>query len=278
MWDEIQKCYKEEEKSEVVDTSVDIIRSGDSVSLTLPRNQKVDKNNQNMQKMNKIEKSKLEYKSATDISDEQTEGNAANVILSTDDSVKSGHSTDEIKAANSVSDDKTEEMTANSKLSSVSCTIGRIRVSSLKDNLVRHRLVGPKSHAVLSNIVKPAIVDVSYNWNPDMDGEPMDTSTTESTPRDNRTTRHWWQAYYADNDHLRANNDQTMFVETRLYRCQSPGEVPPRSIVGMVVRDPRLLRPQVRTAAQTQNNGMVVHYMDEIYSISQLTVPLFKFY
>ena len=266
VWDEIQKCYKEMENSEVVDTSVDIVRSVDSVCLTLPPKPTAEKNNQSMNKM--IDHSKIKDESAKDVSAEQIEANEAKVRLSTDNSVKSGHSTDESMTAKSVSDEKTEEMTAYSKPRSLSCTIGSIRVSSLKDNLVRHRLIGPKSHAILSNIVKPAIVDLNYNWNPDMDGEPMDTSTTESTPNDNGTTQHWWQAYYADNDHLKANNDQTMFVETRLYHCQSPGEVPPRSIVGMVVRDPRLLRPQVRTAAQTQDKGKVVHCIDEIFSIT----------
>ncbi|XP_041987629.1 ribonucleases P/MRP protein subunit POP1 [Aricia agestis] len=90
----------------------------------------------------------------------------------------------------------------------------------------RFRLTGPKSHAVLTNALKCV----------------SDIKNIESKE---------WVAHIINKKHDLALEDKFNFWLS-LKSLSSPAQLPPRIIIGLTVKDPRLSRPAKRTKAQLE--------------------------
>lgn len=108
-------------------------------------------------------------------------------------------------------------------LKNANITNGSVTLSSLKDTLVRFRLWGPLSQSVLSDLFKEPVVQT-------------DTNCTEF----------WWKKYYEEEQHVEVHKQQWRTWNS-LKMCQSPAEVPPHSVLGLTVRDPRIFLPPKKT-------------------------------
>ncbi|ESP05473.1 hypothetical protein LOTGIDRAFT_228048 [Lottia gigantea] len=107
--------------------------------------------------------------------------------------------------------------------------IGETIITSLKDNLVKFRLTGPLSHTILIDSLKPAQVG--------------GINCQDS----------WWQKYYKSKA-KQSKGQVALWKE--LQGCQSPAEVPPRMILPLTVRDPRLFLPDKKTKLKLQLEGL----------------------
>ncbi|XP_076462183.1 ribonucleases P/MRP protein subunit POP1-like [Babylonia areolata] len=119
---------------------------------------------------------------------------------------------------------------------------GQLQLCSLKDQLIKLRLTGPASNLILSETLKPANIYSEKKRSGTSSGD----SSGES--RSGSGESRWWQKYYAAERKGEEFGAQTSAWE-RVAKCQSPGEVPPRAVVALTVRDTRLLLPSVRTKA-----------------------------
>ena len=93
-------------------------------------------------------------------------------------------------------------------------------VTVLREQLVRFRLTGPKSHALLASTMELC------EWGNTKDGE----------------GQHWWQSFCSDPAHLKNVTDQNALWE-RMKGVTSPGVLVSGSVVAVVVKDPRLGLP-----------------------------------
>lgn len=100
--------------------------------------------------------------------------------------------------------------------------IGKVFMTSLKDRLVRHRFIGPESQQILTQTLH--VADIMFN-------------SKEST--------YWWKEYYEDKKHSLDFNQQREFWDG-VAQCQSAGELSPHAVIGLTVRDPRVIRARKR--------------------------------
>ncbi|XP_045157725.2 ribonucleases P/MRP protein subunit POP1-like [Mercenaria mercenaria] len=100
-----------------------------------------------------------------------------------------------------------------------------ITMKSLTGSLLKFRLTGPQSTAVLVDTLQQANI------------VPVKQSEEISS---------WWNGYYGNSEHSIGHVTQREFMES-MEACQSPSELPPHCVVAMTVRDPRLTRPVQRT-------------------------------
>ena len=121
-------------------------------------------------------------------------------------------------------DDK--ELSKKSTLNVFTSKDGLVTVRSLKDCFARFKLTGPLTGAVLSQTLQPAQVDGS-----------------ETKVTDHQDRALWWEQYFTNEDNKKMHEEQRE-VWTQLAACQSPAEVPPSLVLGLTVRDPRVLLPQ----------------------------------
>jgi hypothetical protein len=96
--------------------------------------------------------------------------------------------------------------------------IGNIVMTSLKDRLVRHRFIGPESQKILSRTLYVADI----------------ISSSEGSS-------HWWEQFYQDKRHSLEFSQQREFWNG-VAQCQSAAELCPQSVIGLTVRDPRVIR------------------------------------
>ncbi|XP_060081712.1 ribonucleases P/MRP protein subunit POP1-like [Ylistrum balloti] len=109
------------------------------------------------------------------------------------------------------------------KLATWKVRAGEVWMESLKDCLVRFRLTGPTSQTVLSQTLQVA------------DMLPQDVSG-----------EFWWQQFYSK-DHTSIGHTQQKQFWNEITKCRSPGELTPHLVLGLTVRDPRILMPDIRT-------------------------------
>ena len=115
---------------------------------------------------------------------------------------------------------------------------GHVTVTSLKDTLVRFTLTGPESNAILRDALQAGDVRV---------GESTDSVTGEPSHR-------WWETFYASKAAQEVNRKQRQFWES-LRGVQSPGLLPAHCVIGLTVRDPRLLIPDKKTRISEKPDG-----------------------
>jgi hypothetical protein len=108
-----------------------------------------------------------------------------------------------------------------------------VSMRSLTGSLLRFNLTGPQSTAVLVDTLQQAnIVPVSFSGNNEA----------------------WWKGFYGNPKYSIGYVTQREFMES-IGSCQSPSELPPRCVVGLTTRDPRLTRPSQRTKVVTEESG-----------------------
>ena len=115
---------------------------------------------------------------------------------------------------------------------------GHVTVTSLKDTLVRFTLTGPESNAILADALQVA------------DVEPRKSSDSGEPPSPHR----WWQDYYSRPAAQEVNRQQRALWDC-LRGVQSPGQLPPRHVFGLTVRDPRLLIPAKKSRISEKPEG-----------------------
>ena len=108
-----------------------------------------------------------------------------------------------------------------------------IVVKSLAGSLLRYRLTGPESNAVLVDALQQAnMVPVSNS------GDNV----------------RWWHKYYNNPAVSLGHTLQKEFWES-VGLCQSPAELSPHCVLGLTVTDPRLTRPVKRTVISSSETG-----------------------
>lgn len=116
-----------------------------------------------------------------------------------------------------------------------------VRLESLKDELCRFRLIGPKSHQVIVEAVRLA------------EASCVNGSVTVVDSMDERhqlsaeVQKRWWDVYIAT-EHGLTESEQQASSWKKVSKVQNAAELPPSSVHGMTVRDPRLFLPQRRSS------------------------------
>ncbi|XP_018411660.1 PREDICTED: ribonucleases P/MRP protein subunit POP1 [Nanorana parkeri] len=100
-----------------------------------------------------------------------------------------------------------------------------ITIRDLTMEIVRYRLVGPLSQCVLSDALHPA---------------PMHKKSEDRGPHC------WWEDYCQNSDNNLLHDQQSSFFHL-LQGIASPAQVPPGTILGLTVGDPRINLPKKRT-------------------------------
>ncbi|KAK3090672.1 hypothetical protein FSP39_013594 [Pinctada imbricata] len=218
VWDELKFCYVSSENREAVNKYENLTREEDSVPLTLP--------------------SEPEKKNTTKtvvISAEK--GTIGSYLKTASESVENDESSDKKQNGDSESANSPKFM---------SCSIGHVTLTSLKDCLVRHRLTGPRSQAILASVLRPSDIELDH-----LNSTEQACQVSVELESQSKKSTVWWQDYYSNPHHLSVYKAQRQFVERELYSCPTPSDVPPHAVIGMVVRDPRVLRPPVRTMVES---------------------------
>ncbi len=168
---------------------------------------------------------------------------------------KSSESQDKI----SNSAESNEASDANSEVMGTVFKSSEFSLKLLNRELCRFHLTGPLSQAVLTRTLQVARVDsrqalgdgqalndIHIHWNDDREkvrGEQVKTDEDQTKPQPDG--RKWWEAHYARGEMLRIHGQQRAVWE-RLAGALSPAEAPPRCVLGLTVRDPRLQLPVKR--------------------------------
>ena len=134
----------------------------------------------------------------------------------------------------------------------------KVTVTSLRDEFVRFRLVGPRSHAVLMEMLKPITEGNDTTTFVRSDAQTLANETLETSETSDDGTLSfskpdlsripspvpWWR----DKDEaLATHNKRLQRTVEDLRSGTEPGEFPKGTVVGMVVQDPRLFTPSKKT-------------------------------
>ena len=113
----------------------------------------------------------------------------------------------------------------------------KVNVKSLKDEFVRFRLIGPRSHALVMETLKPVTdkVDTQDKVNNLTCSIPDLTRIPVPVP--------WWNEDTSFHDHTRLLNSHIGM----LHSASSPDQFPNGTVLGMIVEDPRLRTPSKKT-------------------------------
>ena len=142
--------------------------------------------------------------------------------------------------------------TENSGVSGDERRRSKVTVTSLRDEFVRFRLVGPRSHAVLMETLKPIAEGNDTTTFARSDVQTLANETLETSETSDHGTLSfsrpdlsripspvpWWSD--ARNECLQNNLGD-------LRSATEPVEFPKGTVVGMVVQDPRLFTPSKKT-------------------------------
>ncbi|XP_047217407.1 ribonucleases P/MRP protein subunit POP1 isoform X2 [Girardinichthys multiradiatus] len=103
-----------------------------------------------------------------------------------------------------------------------------IVINDLTMEIVRYRLIGPQSHSVLAETLEAATV--------------CDASMERKSPF------LWWPQHCKDQSNISLHQQQTDVFDLLKGIC-STGELPPGTVLGLTVDDPRLTLPQKKVKA-----------------------------
>ena len=115
-----------------------------------------------------------------------------------------------------------------------------VSVRDLKSELLRFRLIGPRSHALLMEALKPVL-----NLNSDKDGGSSETETDsmEVDPPGIPDAPRWWQHGSQVDLHLCRHSELLSESFEYLKSATSPAQFTKGTVIGMTVLDPRLSTP-----------------------------------
>ena len=137
---------------------------------------------------------------------------------------------------NVLSGDKISKSCAESGTDATSRTSGSqsVSVGSLKNSLLRFRLTGPLSQAVLNDTLKPANV--------------------EKISDDCKRSVSWWSSYYSTTETKAFHSHQTE-IWSSLQGVLSPAEASSNCVLSCTVRDPRIFLPRKRVKVMPNASG-----------------------
>lgn len=130
---------------------------------------------------------------------------------------------------------------------------GHVTVTSLKDTLVRFTLTGPESNAILSDALQIADLEVR--------------KSTDSVTKG--SSRRWWEVFYVSGAAQEVNRKQRELWES-LRGVQSPGQLPAHCVIGLTVRDPRLLIPDKKLRISEKPDEVV----ESTFDPAQVPLPV----
>lgn len=116
----------------------------------------------------------------------------------------------------------------------------RVSVKSLKDDLVRFRLIGPLSIKVLTNAVEVA----SVRWEKsktNLKAGSEESQNSEDVP--------WWARFY-HSEECQSKCVDSQILWKNLALVKNPAELPSHCVLGMTVTDPRKRLPKKKTYAK----------------------------
>ncbi|XP_053322750.1 ribonucleases P/MRP protein subunit POP1 [Spea bombifrons] len=102
-----------------------------------------------------------------------------------------------------------------------------VTIRDLTMEIVRYRLVGPLSHCVLTEALRAA---------------PLHKAAENPGPHS------WWASYCTDPDNVHLHSRQESLFQM-LQGLEDPAQVPPGTILGLTLGDPRLNLPKKKTKA-----------------------------
>lgn len=135
---------------------------------------------------------------------------------------------------------------------------GNIRMTILKDTLNRFRLTGPLSHQIICKAFKIADISHERKKTDVYRKNQMDVSLEEKDWRLNLIEEHegdWVDEYYATPDKQTEAAIQKEFWETSLIRIPKASDIPPISVLGFTIDDPRVSRPNTHSPTIYENKG-----------------------
>jgi len=119
-----------------------------------------------------------------------------------------------------------------------------VRLESLKDELCRFRLIGPKSHQVIVEALHLAEASSMHRTENVDEGRPLSGEVIKC-----------WSDDYVVSEHGLAEVAQQADSWNKLTAVQNAAELPSSSVHGLIVRDPRLFLPQHRTSVSCSVRG-----------------------
>ena len=121
-----------------------------------------------------------------------------------------------------------------------------ISVKSLKDELVRFRLIGPRSHALLMEMLKP-VFNFQLCQPPSSPNErpvpPSSLTASESESSSLPDIPKWWKYHQSSAEHAKILSLCYPIIKS----ASNPAEFSRGIAIGMTVSDPRLFIPSKRT-------------------------------
>ena len=139
-----------------------------------------------------------------------------------------------------------------------------VEVKSLKDGFGKIRLFGPGSNVVLSEVLRTASISTKESSLLQVNGvseikengtDLKETISDLSTDQSMKSKNKWWKEYYSGNEMVDRHTAQVE-AWTKVRNCSSPAVAPPHCVLGLTVRDPRLLLPPKRNKISTLGSGM----------------------
>ena len=133
-----------------------------------------------------------------------------------------------------------------------------LKVTSLRHDLLRLRLTGPQSHALLTSTLKLP-TDLKHKQSENKSTTHVLTSASFFSDRGvNSSSSKWWQEAL---DYPRDSLAQNQLWD-KLKKAYSPAVLPARCVIGLTVLDPRLYLPgkkkSIACATEEVNSGNTV--------------------
>jgi len=141
-----------------------------------------------------------------------------------------------------------------------------VRLESLKDELCRFRLIGPKSHHVIVEAVR--LAEAASDRTSDHVTDNTETGQLFSC----EVKKRWWDDYVISVQGLSEAVQQASSWK-KVSAVHDSAELPPFSVHGLTVRDPRLFLPQRQTSVSNSMCGKCISASLAIYSVLHI-IPL----
>ena len=179
----------------------------------------------------------------------QIDGSAVRKVPSSTTGTNTGEvvvcKTGESGAVNQPSSSKTTSTSTGREVVASKTSIS-ISVKSLKDELVRFRLIGPRSHALLIETLKPV-----FNFKPHQppaspNEQPASSSSLTASESESFSLpdiSKWWKGHQSSAEHAKVLSLCYPIIKS----ASNPAEFSRGIAIGMTVSDPRLFIPSKRT-------------------------------
>lgn len=117
-----------------------------------------------------------------------------------------------------------------------------LTLTSLKNQLVRFRLTGPAATLVLTETLQLAQIHSSAENSSSKENVGISFQSKAEVGEEMHENTRWWQQYYSCQKALSYFETQQA-LWGNFAKCHSPGNFPPRMMIALTIRDPRLHLP-----------------------------------